>query len=43
MHTKVVKQMRQRTKPLPCLRIPNPPAYTIVKADTSDRGYGGIL
>jgi len=35
LHTKVVKQVKQKIKSLPCLGIHNPSAYMIVESDTS--------
>jgi len=43
VHTEVVKQVKQRIKSLPYLRVPNLSAYMIVVTDTSNIGYGGIL
>ena len=42
-HTQIVQQMNVRVKSLPCLNIPNPSAFIIVKTDASDIGYDGIL
>ncbi|GKD64800.1 enzymatic polyprotein, partial [Tanacetum coccineum] len=42
-HTKVVKNIKNKIKELPCLNIPHPDAYLIVETDASDIGYGGIL
>jgi len=42
-HTKIVQQVKDKVKSLPCLSIPNPAASIIVETDASDIGYGGIL
>jgi len=42
-HTKIVRQVKERVKSLPCLNIPNSSAFMIVETDASDIGYGGIL
>ncbi|GJT30285.1 reverse transcriptase domain, zinc finger, CCHC-type, aspartic peptidase domain protein [Tanacetum coccineum] len=42
-HTKVVRNIKNKIKELPCLNIPHPDAYLIVETDASDIGYGGIL
>jgi len=41
--TKIVRQVKERVKSLPCLSIPNPSAFMIVETAASDIGYGGIL
>jgi len=43
MHTQIVRQVKERVKSLPCLNIPNPFVFTIVKTVASDIGYGSIL
>jgi len=40
-HTQIVQQVKARVKSLPCLSIPNPAAFMIVKTDASDIGYEG--
>ncbi|GJV54002.1 reverse transcriptase domain, zinc finger, CCHC-type, aspartic peptidase domain protein [Tanacetum coccineum] len=42
-HTKVVRNIKNKIKELPCLNIPHPDADLIVETDASDIGYGGIL
>ena len=42
-HTKLVKEIKQRVKNLPCIKIPHPNALLIVESDASNIGYGGIL
>ncbi|GJY17968.1 putative transcription factor interactor and regulator CCHC(Zn) family protein [Tanacetum coccineum] len=39
-HTKIVKNIKDRIKELPCLNIPHPEANLIVETDASDIGYG---
>jgi len=41
--TKAIKQIKDIVKKLPCLGIPDPKAFLIVKANVFDYGYGGIL
>ncbi|GJU19895.1 enzymatic polyprotein [Tanacetum coccineum] len=41
-HTKIVKNIKDRIKELPCLNIPHPEANLIVETDASDIGYGGM-
>ena len=42
-HTRIVQQVKQYVKSLPCLGIPHPDAFMIVETDASNLGYGGIL
>ena len=42
-HTCIVKQVKEKVKPLPCLNIPKLVAFMIVETDASDLGYGGTL
>jgi len=42
-HTKIVQQVKDKVKSLPCVSIHNPAAFMIVETDASDIGYGGIL
>ena len=43
MHTQIIRQVKQRVQSLPCLGLPHPNAFMIVKTDASDIGYGSIL
>ena len=43
IHTDIVRQIKQKAEPLPCLGIPHPSAFMIVETDASDIGYGEIL
>ena len=43
IHTNIVRQIKQKVEPLPCLGIPYPFAFIIVETDASDIGYRGIL
>ena len=38
IHTKIVKDIKQKIKSLPCLGIPHPNAKMIVETDASNRG-----
>ena len=42
-HTKIVRQVKERVKSLPCLGIQNSFAPTLVETYALDIGYGGIL
>ena len=42
-HIKIVRQIKEKVKSLPCLNVRNPLAFMIVEIDASDIGYGGIL
>ena len=42
-HTKLVKEIKQRVKHLPCINIPHPNALLIIESDASNLGYRGIL
>ena len=43
IRTDIVRQIKQKVESLPCLGIPQPPAFMIVETDVSNIGYGGIL
>ena len=42
-HTMIIWQIKKYVKQLPCIVIPSPRAFKIVKIDASDIGCGGIL
>jgi len=42
-YTRIIKQVKEKVKSLPCLNIPNLSAFMIVETDATDIGYGGIL
>lgn len=42
-HTRVIKNIKQKFKEIPCLSIADPHAKKIVETDASNIGYGGIL
>ena len=39
----IIRQIKKYVKQLPCIVIPSPDTFKIVKTDASDIGYGGIL
>ena len=39
----IIRQIQKYVKQLPCIVIPSPNTFKIVKTDASDIGYGGIL
>ena len=39
----IVRQIKKFVKQLPCIVIPSPNTFKIVKTDAFDVGYGGIL
>ena len=42
-HTKIVKTVKSRVKPLSCLALTNPEAFKIIETDTLGKDYGVIL
>ena len=42
-HTMIIRQRNKYVKQLPCIVIPSPNTFKIVKTDAFDIGYGGIL
>jgi hypothetical protein len=43
IHTSLVREIKIHIKTLPCLGIPSDNAFKIVKTDTPEIGFGGIL
>ena len=39
----IIRQIKNYVKQLPCIVIPSPNTFKIVKTDAFDVGYGGIL
>ena len=42
-HTKLVTEIKQRVKHLPCINIPHPNALLIIEIDAYIISYGGVL